>query len=417
MLSRATQAKLAVYFCGMIALHGSVLWHSRSSIVEGAPDFSIFYTAGRIVMDGNGHRLYDDAVQEPVQRSFAPVAVHGRGAILPYNHLPFEALIFAPLAHFSFVTAYVSWLTINLALLCATAILLQRHLTALRIAPLYLWLLAVFAFYPVFMALIQGQDSIPLLFLYCLAYASLERGSDLAAGSGLALGLFKYHLVVPFVVPLWRRNRVITGFLAAAAGLGLISLAITGGQGLLGYPRYVWGTEHDPKYVLSSLQGQTANLRGLISGIFADPKSVIGTGLVVLFSAIVLLAMMYASARTSWTNSEGRHALLALNIVGTVLVSYHIFVHDMSVLFLAMVLVLEILLSGRSIPNWMKRALWACLATLSLSPLYVTLSLRYHQLQWMAIVLGALFITLMSVIGFLAANPGEAKSPRASEGR
>lgn len=241
MISKPTQTKLALYFCAMIVLHGDVLWHARRSIPQGLPDFSIFYTAGRILRDRQGSRLYDDALQESVQRSFSPLAVQRRGVILPYNHPPFEALLFVPLAHLPYVTAYLTWFLVNAGLLCSIPFLLRRRLTTLGNAPLYLWLLASLAFFPIFIALIQGQDSILLLFLYCLTYASVGRRSEFSVGGWLALGLYKYHLVAPFVLPLWRRKRLIAAFLSVAVSLGLISLAITGWQGLLGYPRYVWG--------------------------------------------------------------------------------------------------------------------------------------------------------------------------------
>jgi len=132
-------------------------------------------------------------------------------------------VLFVPLARFSFVTAYAIWLILNVALLCWIPCVLRKRLPALGKAPLYLWLLACFAFYPIFMALIQGQDSILLLFLYCLAYEALERRSELAAGGWLALGLYKYHLVLPFVGSLWRRNKLIAGFLTAAGGILLFT--------------------------------------------------------------------------------------------------------------------------------------------------------------------------------------------------
>ena len=205
MLSKPTQKKLACYFVAMIFLHGYVLWQARESIPEGLPDFSGAYTAGLILRSGHGSLLYDDVLQESIQRSFSPRAVQKRGTILPYIHLPYEALLYVPLAHFSYLTAYGIWLAVNLVLLGSIPFLLRRRLQGLGKAPLYLWLLAGFAFFPIFIALIQGQDSILLLFLYCLAWTSLERGSKLASGCWLALGLYKYQLVVPFVLPFWRR--------------------------------------------------------------------------------------------------------------------------------------------------------------------------------------------------------------------
>ena len=408
---------LVFCFSAMILLHGYVLWQARRSIPEGLPDFSGAYTAGRILRDGQGRRLYDDVLQESIQRSFSPRAVEKRGTILPYIHIPFEALLYAPLAHFSYLTAYAIWLGVNLVLLGSIPFLLRRRLEVLGSAPLYFWLLAVLAFFPIFVALIQGQDSILLLFLYCLAWASLERGADLASGSWLALGLYKYHLVVPFLLTLWRRQKLIAGFLSVAAVLGLISLAITGWPSLLSYPRYVWGTEHDLKYGFNSLPGLNTNLRGLVSGLISAAHPEIQIGLIVSLSAIVLLLMLYAAGKASSADYEGRQALFALGLVGTVLLSYHLYVHDLSLLFLAIVLVLEILLSDTFIPNRTRTTLYVCIALLFCSPLYLVLTFRSGQLRLLAIVLLVFFFGLLSLINSLQARIGGIVLPPASAGR
>lgn len=418
MLSKATQTKLAICLFAIVALHSYVLWQARQSIPGGLADFSIFYTAGGIVRAGNGSRLYDDFLQESVQRSFSPLAVEKRGGILPYNHLPFEALLYAPLAHFSYLTAYAIWLGVNLVFLSSIPFLLRRRLQVLGRVPLYLWLLACLAFFPIFIALIQGQDSILLLFLYCLAWTSLERGSELASGSWLALGLYKYHLVLPFILPLWRRSKLIAGFLGVAIVLGLISLAITGWSSLLSYPRYVWGTEHNLNYGFNALPGLNANLRGLISGTIPAAHPAIETSLIVFLSAIVLLLMMYAAGKTASADYRSRRALFALGMVGTILISYHLQVHDLALLFLAIVLVLEILLSNPPLPKWTGNTLRVCIALLFCSPLYLILRLRYGQLRLLAIVLLAFFLGLLSLISYLRrGQSAETVSPQASAGR
>ena len=408
---------LVFCFSAMILLHGYVLWQARRSIPEGLPDFSGAYTAGRILRDGQGRRLYDDVLQESIQRSFSPRAVQKRGTILPYIHLPFEALLYAPLAHFSYLAAYAIWLAVNLALLGSIPFLLRRRLEALGKAPLYLWLLAVLAFFPIFVALIQGQDSILLLFLYCLAWRSLERGADLASGSWLALGLYKYQLVVPFILLWLLRKKLIGGFLFVAAILGFISLAIVGWPSFLRYPRYVWGTEHDLKYGFNTLPGLTTNLRGLISGMVPAAHPRIEASLIAFFSAIVLLLMIYAAGKSSSDDSKARRALFALGLVGTVLLSYHLYVHDLSLLFLAIVLVLEILLSDIPMPNWTRTTLYVSIALLFCSPLYLVLTLRYEQLRLLAIVLLAFFVGLLSLINSLQVRIGGTVSPPASAGR
>ena len=417
MLPRSTQGKLALYLGAMVALQCYVLWQARQSIPQGLPDFSIFYTAGRITTDGNGSRLYDDTLQESVQRSFSPRALERRGSILPYNHPPFEALLFVPVVHFSYLTAYAIWLGVNLVLLFSIPFLLRPHLTALARLPLYLWLLGCLAFYPVFVGLIQGQDSVLLLFLYSLAFVGLERGSGLSAGSWLGLGLFKYHLVLPFVVSCWRRRRLIAAFLSVAAILAVISLAVTGWQSLRGYPRYVWATEHDAKYVWNSPHGNTANLRGLISAVVPLTHPHIRTLLIVFFSATVLLLMIYTAGKTSLASSRQRQAMFALSLLGTALVSYHIYVHDLSILFLSLLLVSELLLSDPPLTRSTKRVLYACMAVLLCSPLYIVLTLRYRQLQIMALVLLVVFLELLAVLRSLWTQPSAKVSLPASAGK
>lgn len=404
---------LVLCFSATILLHGNVLWRARRSIPEGLPDFSGDYTAGRILLEGHGSRLYDDVLQESIQRSFSPRAVQKRGTILPYIHLPFEALLYAPLAHFSYLTAYAIWMGVNLVLLSSIPFLLRRRLAVLGKAPLYLWLLACFAFFPIFIALIQGQDSILLLFLYCLAWRSLEHGSEFVSGSWLALGLYKYQLVVPFFLMWWRRQRMVVAFLFVAVLLGLVSGAITGWSSLLSYPRYVWGTEHDLKYGFNNLPGLTTNLRGLISGMVPAAYPGIEAGLIVFFSAIVLLLMLHSAAGSSSDGREVRRALFALGLVGTVLLSYHLYVHDLSLLFLAIVLILELLLSNPLLSKGMKATLQVSIALLFCSPLYLVLTLRYGQLRLLTIVLLVFFAGVLSLISSLRAKPGEAELAQA----
>jgi hypothetical protein len=52
----------------MLLLHAVLAWRSWRAISTGLPDFTIFYTAGEILHEGHGYELYDDRVQEDVQR-------------------------------------------------------------------------------------------------------------------------------------------------------------------------------------------------------------------------------------------------------------------------------------------------------------------------------------------------------------
>src|ERR1700676_244824 len=197
-----------------------MFWNVRESIRKGYSDFAIYYCAGTIVRQGLGPRLYDEAPQFKVQREFSPDVAIRLGA-LPYNHPPFEAALFVPLTFFSYPAAFVLWDLANLAVLIRLPFLLGPHLPQLQNYPWPLWVLTSLSFFPIFMDLLQGQDAILLLFLYALAFVDLKKNRDTFAGGWLALGLFKPHLVLPFILLLLvqGRRKILPGFTLIAVML------------------------------------------------------------------------------------------------------------------------------------------------------------------------------------------------------
>ena len=181
---------LVTFLAAMIVLHAWMFFSLRREIATGYPDFTIFYTAGKCILQGHGRQLYDLETQFALQREFAPEVKHRENA-LPFNHPPFEALLFVPLARLPYVTAYLVWAAFNLALILGFWNLLRPRLPSLHNFLPALPLLAMFAFFPVIMALLQGQDSILLLFLYGLAFSALATGRAFVAGLCLGSGSFQ----------------------------------------------------------------------------------------------------------------------------------------------------------------------------------------------------------------------------------
>jgi Glycosyltransferase family 87 len=399
MLSKSTQRKLTLYFSAMVAIHAYLLWQMRDSISAGLPDFSIFYTAGRVLQSAGGSHLYDDNLQERLQRSFSPQAVERRGSILPYNHPPFEALLFLPLVHLSYLRAYLVWLAINLILLFFTLTILRLHLACLGSTPFWLWALASLAFAPIFITLVQGQDSILLLFFCSMAFALLRKKSDFWAGSFMGAGLYKYHLVLPLFLALSWRKHLLVGFLIIAVLLAGLSLYITGWHGLLNYPQYVWQSEHNAKYVWNQTTANTANLRGLLSAFFPNlPR--FNLALLLICSLIVFGAMLHVSRRVVDASPARLALIFGLDLIGTVLLSYHAYIHDLSLLFLAIVLMFEnLLIEGAGSP-WVRRRLQICMALLWCSPVYLVLALHYVQLRALAALLLIFFVTGLAQLTF-----------------
>src|SRR5579862_2099349 len=128
---RGTGRLLVIFLIGMFLMHALVFWSLCTKIREGYPDFSIFYTAGTIVRQGFATRLYDTGLQFQIQKQFASQVFIRQGP-LPYNHPPFEALVFAPLTRLSYPAAYVIWDGLNLLILASLPFLLRPYVPLLR---------------------------------------------------------------------------------------------------------------------------------------------------------------------------------------------------------------------------------------------------------------------------------------------
>jgi hypothetical protein len=79
-------------------------------------------------------------------------------------------------------------------------------------------------------------------------------------------------------------------------------------------------------------------------------------------------------------------------------------VHDLSLLFLAALIVLEVLLSSRVMRSWARTVVYGCIGILFCTPIYVALSLRYRLMQVMAGVILIFFVVLL--IEFLRVQSG-----------
>ncbi len=361
-----------------MVLHAWMFFRLRREIATGYPDFTIFYTAGKCILRGDGRQLYNLGTQFAIQREVAS-AVKQRENALPYNHPPFEALLFAPLARLPYVVAYLVWAVFNLALILGLWILLRPRLPSLHAFLPALPLLAMFAFFPVVIALLQGQDSILLLFLYGLAFSAMAAGRNFVAGVCLGLALFKFQLVLPFVLVLLVRRqwRAVTGFVVTAFGLLLVSASVVGWSGVLAYPGFVLGLSRsgaqagiDPRAM--------PNLRGLIDGALhlADPPAT----LLIVALSIVLVAL----AALWWRGQAGRQFVLgfSLCLTVTIITSYHMLTHDLSLLILPVLLLAELLASGEVV-GLARRLLVASIAVLFLTPLYAVLEFWLQEMNLM----------------------------------
>lgn len=377
------KAACALYLGSLAVIYALVLWNARDLIWKGYPDFTIYYTAGTMIRQGMGHSLYDDAAQFRIQRQFAP-NVATRLAALPFNHPPFEAMIFIPFTYFSYRVAFLLWALVNVGLLFTAIRLLRSYAPLLRKWPVMFCGFASLTFFPIFFAMLQGQDAILLLLFYALTIFALKNNSFFSAGAWLACGLFKFHLVLPFLVLMLvlqknaaARKKIVCGFLLVGSVLGLVSLAMVGVRQMIFYPRYVLGLEATMARG-AIMPSDMPNLRGALY-LIASNLPHFDLAAVALSGAMFALALWKLHPR-----DEGADDLkLSLAIITTVLVSYHGLGYDLCVLVIPIVLVGGWMKTRMQFVTWSSAAIIAGLALLLFPPLHLVLLMRFNRLGFL----------------------------------
>ena len=373
-----------LFVVGVLGLHALLFFNLWQRIKSGYPDFVVYYTAATILRDGLGHQLYVGHVQSEVQKRFTG-ELPDRVGPLPYIHPPAEALIFVPLTRLSFRQAFITWDLLNLAILFGVAWLLRTDVGALRLIAPWEFVLGSLAFFPVFESMLQGQDSILQLLFCVLAWKALRKKADLLAGCWFALGAFKFQLVLPLVLfmVIWKRTRVLLGFVAVSVVLALLSIGLVGWQGLLHYAGFVLQVANTPSLggVPPSL---IPNLRGLVMGWPLNLSGPLAKGLIALSSiGLFVFAAIRGRQASDWGNG-GRQFLLAIAV--SELIAWQTNVHDFSLLVLPLVLIADDGLGAARTQSGNRFALLYPAVPILLAPLWF-LCLALGHMNLMAIPL------------------------------
>lgn len=296
---------------------------------SGRVDFRHLYTAGYMVRVGHAADVYDYALYEKFQDELVGPA-HGA---LPFNHLAYETLFYAPFSLLNYRHAYFAFLAANLVILGASIRVLRELLSPLTEIWSYLPVAIVVCFLPVAIALIEGQDSLILLALFSAAIAAEYAHEDLKAGVLVGLTLFKFQYAIPVVLLflIWKRWRFLAGFAISGSAVVSLSVWLTGFSGSVSYVRSIIAMSAKYSSANGLLYGihpeGMPNLRGIAYVLTGGSVSV--THWIVIISSAVV--MVWGALKRP---SLGGALLTAL------LVSYHQVIADTSLLALPAGLVL-----------------------------------------------------------------------------
>lgn len=188
-------------------------------------DFSSFYAAGTLVLDGAPSAAFDPARHYEQER-----ATFGKNT--PYYawaYPPVFLLVAAPLAALPYVPALIVWQLATLALYLAAIERLWRRTAGETAGTDRTVLLAALAFPAVFVNLTHGQNGFLTAALFAAALSVLDKRPILA---GLFFGLLAYKpqfgLLIPLLLAATGRWRSFAGAAAGVATLAALTTLLFG---------------------------------------------------------------------------------------------------------------------------------------------------------------------------------------------
>ena len=365
----------------------SVLWLQMisSRAVRTGADFIVFYTAGHIAQTNGAENVYDPGLQQVVEQRLVGFQLVS-GQVLLYNHVPYLIPILTMLISENYVTAFYRWAILLLMIFSAGTILLARSLNRAGWAKADVWLAGagILTFFPIFVSLLNGQDTAFLFFGSCLLVVGLCTGRDWLAGLGLALTTIRPQITVLLAIPfLFRRQKVFGWFGLGAGILGGLSLAVLGVEGTRGFLNLLLVSASGEWYGLK--EPAMVNLIGLLWRFVPGlgGYAIHWIGWVAYGTTLIGLCVLWARSR------EISEKQLGVAIIVSLFAVPHLHYHDLTLLIVALLPALVILVS-----RGLLKARDASLAPLAIS-FFLLISSLVPQLKFNVPYLVMILLFLM----------------------
>jgi hypothetical protein len=345
MLSTSMLVVSAVLYAIDVA-KGRFPYDAQGTIV--LPDFLAHLTGGTLVADGRARVLYDVDAQSAFQTSITG----DPKTIDLFLSPPLTALLYVPFARLSYGWATIAWTLVSLALVVLSARMILRLMPSVSDDDRRLFFLAFAASPPLLQLLGTGQDTgITLLLWTAGTTLALER-RDAAAGAVFALGLFKPQLfLLPPLVLVLSRRRAFAAWTACALALAGLTVILFGTEGIRGWlailrsQQYVAALRTTRALRMASVVPLFLSIVPSSYGGAADALGKGVSGAIALLTLGRILPRWAGGARDMRdprTQPIDERGVWALACVATLLVTPHLFCHDLTLLVLPAALLLEI---------------------------------------------------------------------------
>ena len=319
----------------------SVLWVRMitSAAERTGTDFIAFYSAGRIALTGKISDAYLPQAQKAMEESELGFSIADE-ALNPFVHPPFIIPILALIANLPYVSAFYAWAIILMSIFAVAVSFLVRLMPPGRDRKALI--ASSLLFFPVFVSILNGQDSALLLLGASIWLFGLVKGDDRLAGIGLALTTIRPHIALLLAIPfLFKSRKVWWWFIAGAAGLAVFSFLVVGIKGTENFLHILTISASGEGYKINeaAMINFLGLLRRLVPSLASEPAR--GVSWVVYFLGIIFLCIIWARAERITVRHAGSAILVAL------LAAPHLHYHDLVLLLIPLFCVIVIIRNGK----------------------------------------------------------------------
>jgi hypothetical protein len=304
-------------------------------------DFISTLTGGLIIREGNGQSLYDLEAQRTAQnRVLAPYSQLDPGKVLPYNHIPFEAMLVSLMVDLPFPLVFALW-TLTAGLAIGLALGMMDGALPVTRSTGWVMSLAACSYLPLIRSLMLGQNSPLVLMGLCATYVAIRWEQPGWAGASLLLVALKPQVlpIVILLLILQRQWKPILIFAILMAALSLMSAPVLGFEWPLQYVRLLLGVAgwSDPDAINPAIMH---NWRGFSTNLFDGwlPGAVSPFYILMSLASVGLVVWVWLRSR-HWQDSESMQPqkpatdlIWALAGITAVLISPHLNPHDLTLL-------------------------------------------------------------------------------------
>jgi len=308
-------------------------------------DFIAFYTAGKIASEQSPAVVYAQSEQLHIQEELREKKMISSD-LLSYNHLPYLIPVLKLVINENYTSSFTRWALLLFAFNIASAFILLKLLPVKKQAERIILFVGIILFYPSFISILKGQDTLIMLLGISLWTLGLLQKKNHLAGIGLSLATLRPHIALILAIPfLFKRQKVFWWFAASASILAFFSIFFVGIQGSLDFIKLLRISSRGEGYQLN--MEAMFNLVGVFARFFPtlsyNSLEIIGwAGFILL---IVSLSILWAKSK------EVNEVLIGTAIILSLFFAPHLHYHDLALLLIPLLITLKIAGKKKKLPS------------------------------------------------------------------